>query len=398
MENIVVPVEVGAPSTSSATLPLQAKKKKSASQRRRDTAKREEQGDKFMAAENARIRKELGIGSSALFDALKDRSSESGRPIVVTSRGVGLAAHAVAKATTTFKRPVPAANVPVHELYRAGLYLFEAKLGLANRDGARLIKNANVDGDIAPVDPGLFDALAHGPWLPTNLVSLFQNLGIYEENGTTYVPRVPPVVEAGRRAARYAVPDPSNVRISNLRRTLDTLADVGTPQEVREHFFRRNPVPFIVWDANFLLTTDPATVIGDIYTLAEFRADLAVVSAWCEASSKLRDNTFAVLPEFTSKGSSVQKVLSNCSWALPPTLLNGDGLRLSLRDVEEQFWSREKPNTAEWMLAAVFAFREAPELQVLLEPWKADSERIAPFGNRIDVRDVYPVAFSQMRV
>lgn len=161
-----IKMEVDVPLVQANTEPTQPPKVgRSRAKRNRDAKKtndfRQRKGDALVAAENQSIMKELGIGSSALFDALRDQASKQGVPIVVSSRGVGLAVHATQKHTRTFKRRPAAAEVPTRELYRTGLYLYDQKLALAHLEYGRLLDNASID---APGDynTALPNALATG--------------------------------------------------------------------------------------------------------------------------------------------------------------------------------------------------------------------------------------------
>lgn len=76
------------------------------------------------------------------------------------------------------------------------------------------------------------------------------------------------------------VPLPENVRISNLRETVLSLANPTTAQAARIHFENHCPIPGSIWNNHIL--QNPYDIIGEVYDADELEADLTVVAPHLE--------------------------------------------------------------------------------------------------------------------
>lgn len=76
------------------------------------------------------------------------------------------------------------------------------------------------------------------------------------------------------------VPLPENLRISNLRATVESLADPETAEATRVYFENHNPIPGTIWNNHIL--QNPNAIIGEEYNAKELEADLTSVAPHLE--------------------------------------------------------------------------------------------------------------------
>lgn len=116
-------------------------------------------------------------------------------------------------------------------------------------------------------------------------------LGIIKVNNCTYFPVLPKDVEATVNEATRFCPQPDRIVLSNLRKTVEALADPATPAACRQEFFARSPIPGQVVANNLLVNANE--IMPEGYNEAMLMDDIREL-----------ENLNPIIQEFATKLSS----------------------------------------------------------------------------------------------
>lgn len=171
------------------------------------------------------------------------------------------------------------------------------------------------------------------------------------------------------------VPVPETVVLSNLRATVEALANPRTPANIRHNFRSKNPIPGTKWsEDNFLL--NPDDIIVPNYTVAHFRDDTFQITPFVNQLEtyipKLKGGINKVLED---QGHKSQFVCNLSGLLKQPEL--GDGAReqelqilykrLPIGEIH-LFWSRYKLDASDKILGVITLLGEVPSLRKVVDP------------------------------
>ncbi|KOB68988.1 Uncharacterized protein OBRU01_16414 [Operophtera brumata] len=266
----------------------------------------------------------LGVGPngirSKLFAGVSNASGAMGHlgstsvhqaiPIPVTSRGIGFATCAFARALAGYRG---FDSPTVHSLYRAFLGIFEAKMRQTK------LKFPAVNTQYPHCQefhhsPEWIAVLNTATVLPEPLYSIICNVGVLKFGDDIYLPVMS---KDWTDAHGLFVPAPHTVTLSNLRRTVTSLSSGATPRAVRDEFLNLNPIPGCRWNGRLL--ANPDEIIPANYGSDDLFSDIAAMTNLLPFVEKHLPKMVGGLVDYDSPGTNAL-LLSNDSMDLrcPP--------------------------------------------------------------------------------
>lgn len=196
-------------------------------------------------------------------------------------------------------------NVPVqgsiYEMYRVCLAVFEVKVKIVQR-GITAIEGVPDDYEDIRMAEDLVVAAKGVIALPDQITSVINAIGRIKVYDSVYVPKI------GRNNQTVGgefIPQTEQVTFSNLRRVVESLADIQTPPLVRLRFYNNNPIPGAVWnDAPLnpvLMNADE--IMPANYTVTDFRDDVHALHAKMNFLAKKAPKYFTKPVSFEVEGS-----------------------------------------------------------------------------------------------
>lgn len=160
------------------------------------------------------------------------------------------------------------------QYYRVTLALIETKLHLTLRHLHIGFKDAaNVRR--FEISPRRINMCTGTVIMPEPIATMVNAIGILKEGECTYMNVLPP--DYFSRGGQF-VPLAENITISNLRATVESLANPETNVDIRLNFRNHNPIPCTIWDARNILQ-NPDDVIPENYGDNELAADMTAIIA-----------------------------------------------------------------------------------------------------------------------
>lgn len=225
----------------------------------------------------------LGVGPngirSKLFAGVTDAAGAVGHlgtvsthqpiPVPITSRGVGFAACAFARAISNyhgFEKP------SIHAIYRCFLGIFEAKMRRA-KTKFPAVNPLPYDCKEFLLSPEWIEVMNTATIAPEPLFSILTTLGILKHGDEIYLPVM---AKDETDEGGHLIPSPLVVTLSNLRTVVVALQDVGTPRDVRDEFIRNNPIPGCRFAGRLLTNADD--IIPQNYSSTDLFRDIADVT------------------------------------------------------------------------------------------------------------------------
>lgn len=182
----------------------------------------------------------------------------------------------------------------IYATYRAFLGLFEIKLK-PNWLCTRIKPSEAYRSSFVRTNPNLTSTIVISVPEPINrIISAVGNVTIGQ---TTFVMSM-----ASERLDENGklIPEPQNLLVSNLRRTVEALSDPETPLHHREHFELNCPIPGAIWDNHLLTNADE--IVPANYSAEDLEADIL---AWVACTSELKGRVEPRLTELTLNGNGV---------------------------------------------------------------------------------------------
>lgn len=141
----------------------------------------------------------------------------------------------------------------------------------------------NYNNSDEPILPEFTDSIK---WLGADfgiIYKLLSSVGYMKYGHDNFVPFLPHLKDEQRC-------DPINVRYTNLREIVSTLADPKTPMEIRKHFWEYNPIPGAKWSTaeldgkdEFVANTclsNPDDIMPDKYERTELNEDIHCITSY----------------------------------------------------------------------------------------------------------------------
>lgn len=215
----------------------------------------------------------------------RDRQGESVcLTLSVTTRGIGF--HLSRFVFLCGYNRTPKLNI--YATYRAFLGLFEIKLK-PNWLCTRIKPSETYRSSFVRTNPNLTSPIVIS--VPEQIKRIINAVGNITIGQRTFVMAVAKerLHENGK-----LIPEPQNLLISNLRRTVEALSDPETPLQRREHFEQNCPIPGAVWDNHLLANADE--IIPPNYSADDLEVDIL---AWVECASDLKGRVEPAIAELT---------------------------------------------------------------------------------------------------
>lgn len=286
----------------------------------------------------------------------------------VSTRGVGFGTQMLANTAVKYNDAI---KVPdINKMYRVFLGVVEGKIqSLQNSDIIDEIQHTRGEG----LEQPLLDRVGLVARIPEPIGRIVSNIGIVTHNEETFVPCLPKdVVDNEHRL----VPTPETVVLSNLRRTVETLANPDTPVEYRTNFRAKNPIPGTRWSQEDVLL-NPDDIIPPDYNIRKFNDDNSDITPFVNQLEKYIPKLAGGLSKFKDKrGSKAQFISTTSANIKQPELGENEDRKVALQELyykipegdAELFWSRYSVNSVEKLLGVVALMGEVPTNKRMADP------------------------------
>lgn len=185
----------------------------------------------------------------------------------MTSRDVGLTISILTtmRSTLRLKVTISINTVPVQQLYRVALALFERTLVLAHIEGSAGLR-VTEESRQPIVNDEFSSVLGSLLRLPRVLVLQLEQVGCFTISRA-------PTMQRDRYNNGAPQPDAGSIVLSNLFLVVEALANAATPVVVRRRFVGENPIPGAHFNNQWLLeNADDVMPAG--YRVEKLRSDV----------------------------------------------------------------------------------------------------------------------------
>lgn len=223
---------------------------------------RVERGNKYMESEKEKARERLGYGLSNEADLMThagDNTTRKSVGVAVSTRGIGIT---TCETYRTLASYVDARPPSIFATYRIGLFCLEAKVRSVK---GKVVPLGRVQAEMEEersFGAAFFQNAQTVSGLPRPVEMVINAVGVVKTSGATYFPVLPAQVYNTHNGERRLCPQPERVSFSSLRKIVEALANPGTPEAWRRHFFTHCPLPGAKV-VNQLLTNPDDIIVAD---------------------------------------------------------------------------------------------------------------------------------------
>lgn len=186
---------------------------------------------------------------------------------------------------------------------------------------------------------------------------------------------VPKIGRANRTRRGLLVPQAEQVTFSNLRETVESLANQQCPGEYRRRFYRNNPIPGAIWvgEPDNPILANPDEIMPTEYTVNELNDDVQDMHAKIVFANKKAPKYFTGAIDFEPDGTRAMLTCNGQGSLRSPDRNPGEELpeyytRLKLQGEIEEYFNLEHLNSDEPVAGALALLGEHPTTPALEYP------------------------------